>query len=256
MLKVEWLKLRRYRPFWLLLAFYPLSLAGTLLICLRIWSGMADSKLPTHLLINGSPWVFPKLWNSLTYLASFFHFFPCMLILLVICNEFEFRTHRQNLLDGWTRLQFFSAKVLLTAMVLLLCWTCLVLVTLGCGAYHNSLEPWKGLEFLGYFMLQSSLYAALALAIGFWLKRGLLAMGLFTAYTVMLEGLLGFFLRDSQFHYYLPLSTVNLLISLPSEVAKRLSAGVPAPNQLVPVAFFYLILLLGLAWNSFRRQDL
>jgi ABC-2 type transport system permease protein len=255
-LQVEWLKLKRYRPFWLLLLFYPISLVTTLLISMQVWQTSTKAGVPTNLLIQGSPWAFPGVWHSVCYMASFFHFFPCMLVILITANEFEFKTHRQNLLDGWTRAQFFGAKLVVTGLVLLICWSCVALVAVGCGLSQKSYQIWEGLPQFGFFALQSTLYAALALGLAFWMRRGLLAMALFTAYSTVLEGMLGFFVRNQTVKHYLPLASAHQLLPFPGEVAKKFATQVPPAPALMAAAAFYIVLFLGVSWRHFQKQDL
>jgi hypothetical protein len=58
MIWVEWLKLRKYKPFWILLGLYPLSLASILLIIWGIYDKIA-AKIPAEQILKGSPFAFP-----------------------------------------------------------------------------------------------------------------------------------------------------------------------------------------------------
>lgn len=254
---VEWLKLKRYRPFWVLMALYPICLVGIFWILHTAYHNLVVKGLPADAAFASSPLAFPAIWHNLTYLASFFHFFPCALILLNVCNEFEFRTHRQNLLDGWSRLQFFAAKVGVAAGVVLLCTLWVVALGLVVGL-SNGGSPLQGSEFLAYFLLQSAVYAAFSLWLGFFFRKGLVALAVFLVYANLLETIVAAIAS----HYipsigqYFPLAAVNHLILFPTKLPEAFTAMIPAVPVLAGCGGVYVVLFLGTSWWRFHRQDL
>ncbi|MFN8611035.1 MAG: ABC transporter permease [Vulcanimicrobiota bacterium] len=261
MLKVEWLKLKRYRPFWVLMTLYPASLFGLLFLVARLIDRAAQGDHAIHNAVDKiTAFRFPEVWTTVTWTASWFHFLPCTLILLNVCNEFENRTHRQNLLDGWSRLQFYVAKLLVTLGVTLVSvfWVALLAVLLA--ATHGSAATLEGADRLLYFLEQSLLYNFFALALGFLIRRGIVSLAVFLVYSVLIEfvvfGFLSFFVRGID--HYAPLKVANQLLPLPmwKEAASKFSPGAPGPELLQACALGYLALFIGLTWWRYGRSDL
>lgn len=262
MLRVEWLKLKAYRPFWILLGLYPVVLIGFMGMLLRTYQYLTGKGGPAANAVFASPpFAFPGIWQTVTYLAGFFHFFPCVLILLSVCNEFQFRTHRQNLLDGWSRPRFYAAKLVVALCVTGFCFGCVALTGLAFGLLQGSVPSQGGTQFLAYFALQSLVYNAFAFWIAFTFRRGLLSLAIFFVWSNLLEKIVSA-IAASRIHpnagYFAPLATVNSLITFPmnSNVSKQLNLQAPDPVVLVGAACVYLALFLGITYGLYRREDL
>jgi ABC-2 type transport system permease protein len=258
MIWVEWLKLRKYKPFWILLGLYPLSLASILLIIWGIYDKIA-AKIPAEQILKGSPFAFPQIWQTVTYTASFFHFFPSVIVLLSICNEFEFRTHRQAILNGWSRFQLFGSKVALALFTSGATTLFVGITALGLGLVHGTTSsPLAGAEYLGKFWVQSLSYSMLSVFIGFWLRHGLSSLAFFLIYSNFLEkiGLAVVNRFFSGVSDYGPLAVANSLILFPVEVPKQLMHALPSLEVLLAANFGYCALFIGAAWLSFQRRDL
>jgi ABC-2 type transport system permease protein len=260
MLKIEWLKLKRYKPFWVLMTLYPLCLFGLLFLVAGSIDGLMAKTQKVQAIENLTAFRFPEVWTTVTWTASWFHFLPCVLILFTVCSEFENRTHRQNLLDGWTRFQFFMSKVLVTLGVTAtsVFWVALLAVLLG--ATHKSPPSLDGSRTLLYFLEQCLVYNFFALSLGFLLRRGILSLAVFLIYSVSLEyivfGFFSFWIKHLDF--YAPLRVANQLLPFPlwSEAARKLSPGAPTVEVLHALAAGYLILFVGVTWWRYRRSDL
>ncbi|MBS2035087.1 ABC transporter permease [bacterium] len=261
MLKIEWLKLKRYKPFWILMTIYPASLFGLLFLISRTIDRQASLNPAIHNAVDKiTAFRYPEVWTTVTWTASWFHFLPCVLILLNVCNEFESRTHRQNLLDGWSRAQFFLAKVMVTLGVTLVSVFWVALLATLLAATHSSPPSLEGADRLLYFFEQCLIYNFFALALGFLVRRGIVSLAIFLVYSVSLEfvvfGFLSFFLRHVE--YYAPLRLANQLLPLPlwKDVAKRISPDAPGMEVLQAFALGYLVLFIGLSWWRYHRSDL
>jgi len=266
MIYVEWLKLKHYRPFWVIAASYPLTLLASVLAMMKLEGVIVTQVtekggLGAALAMGRSPFVFPEVWQTLAYLASWFHFVPALLIMLSVTNEFQFRTHRQNLLDGWSRLRFFAAKLLVTVLICAGATFFVAVVAAGVGFARGTFEFGR-LHFLGIFFLQSLLYGLFSLLLAFWLKRGLLALFAFLLYTQVGENFLGWIVSKYwlTLSYLAPLGCADHLIPFPiqkvHQAAEKLQVGMPAESVLLAAAGFWGLVFVGASWGLFRRQDL
>src|SRR4030095_12140300 len=115
LLKIEWLKLKNYRTFWILTTLYMLSIVGINFIVFKIQESIFEekqSKGVAELLIGSRPYSFPTVWQMTAFVSSFLLFLPGLLMIIFITNEFSYKTHRQNIIDGWSRRQFISVKLM------------------------------------------------------------------------------------------------------------------------------------------------
>src|SRR5262245_35861746 len=111
LLAIEWLKIRRYRAFWLLIGLFAVLLA---LWNYQISKGVVQMGAQGVNVLSNA-YTFPDVWSNLGWWGGIFVLFLAILIITLTCNEFTFRTHRQNVIDGWSRLDFYHAKVALVA---------------------------------------------------------------------------------------------------------------------------------------------
>src|SRR5215510_13108456 len=114
LLKVEWLKLKNYRTFWVLTSLYLISIVGINFIVFWIEKRIYEekqSKGVAELIIGNRPYSFPTVWHMTAYVSSFLLFVPGLLMIIFITNEYSYKTHRQNIIDGWSRNQFISVKI-------------------------------------------------------------------------------------------------------------------------------------------------
>lgn len=266
LLQTEWLKIKAYKPFWLVFLLYPVCLGG--ITAVALWS---QSKLQDMATVAGAgaavssklPFAFPTAWQSVAYLASFLHFIPALLLILNLTNEFQFRTHRQNLLEGWSRAQFLVAKLSLAFGLSLYCTVNTLLFALLAGLWSGTAPGPQGSGYLALFLLQSLVYNTFALLLAFLVRRAALSLAAFLLYSTILESLLGFFVTRSVegLGAYLPLKAANGLLPVPllkenaPQAAKELLEG-PAAGSLLIASVLYLGLFLGFMWWRYRSEDL
>ena len=258
--RAEWLKLKHYRPIWVLLGLYAVSLVGVVFLGIRLEqiiaskAGNAGALLQLH-----HPFRFPRAWYSVTYLASYLQFLPTLVVILLVSNEFQFRTHRQNLLDGASRRGFFFTKLLLALTIAVGCTLFTSATACATGLWLGGSFVWKDLQPLGCFLVQTCLYTAFGLGLSFAIRRSALAMAGFLLYSTVLENVASLFVdrwREG-LGSFLPLQSVHGLLPFPifREVTEKMLPSAP-PEQLLGAAALWWVVLVGLAWWRFQREDL
>src|SRR5215472_7235119 len=108
-LRIEWMKVKNYRTFWILLALTIVSIPA---FNYTVYDLM-DNSFPKvrGKSLFGSPFAFPDAWQTITWNSSLLFIIPAILIITLSTNEFTYRTHRQNVIDGWSRSQFIYVKL-------------------------------------------------------------------------------------------------------------------------------------------------
>lgn len=208
MLSIEWLKLRRYRTFWVLTGFFLVLFP---LFNYVVWNGMMEvgstggKEAPIKLLSRA--YSFPEVWGNLGFWGSIFVLFLSILVIILATNEWSFRTARQAVIDGRTKLEMLHAKMALILAISLATTLYLVLVGLAFGfATGGAAGIGYGWEEVGYFFLLTLNYLLVALFLANLTKRSGLAIGAFLLYAFILENILRGILN-----YALPFPAGNFL---------------------------------------------
>lgn len=218
LLAIEWLKIKRYRTFWILMGLFAVLLP---LLNYEIASGIIKIGGGKGTNFLGPAYSFPGVWGNLGFWASIFVTFLSILVIILTCNEYTFRTNRQNIIDGWKRTSFFHAKILL--IVVLSIVVTLYLFILGAlFGYFNSgsfSDLFDDAIKIFYFFILSLNYMGFALFIAIWIKRSGLAISLFLLYDLIIENIVKGIVNwkfDTQVGNFLPLQTSDELLPLPS----------------------------------------
>ncbi len=232
LLAIEWLKIKRYRTFWILTGFF--------LLLLLLWNyeasqgniNIGGGKKNHGMSIVNSDYSFPLTWGSTGYWGSIFVMFISILVIILTTNEYSYRTNRQNVLDGWTKMKFFHAKILL--VVVLSAATTLSVVVTGAILGWMHARSFSGFfsEFrqIGYFFLLSLDYLGFALLLAILIRRSGLAIGIFLLYAMFIETILWAIIN----HYankplgdLLPLQASDSLLPFPFPPMIRMMNVVP-----------------------------
>ena len=262
LLKVEWLKLKHYRTFWILAVLYVISNYGLSYIAYTIQNQVAHDVSKNSLgraVIGASPFAFPDVWQTVTYMSSFLLFIPALLVIISVTNEFSYKTHRQNIVDGWSRQQFISVKLVVLLIISILSTLIVFLTALIFGWQAGSVVSFDKIGFIGYFFIQALSYCCVALIFALLLKRSGLAIGVYFLYTVVLENLLGGLLSRGSENagHYLPLNATDSLIPFP--FLRKVTGNLlykPDYTILLPLAAAYLIAYVVFSMRKFQTDDL
>lgn len=189
-IRTEWLKVKSYRTFWILLGvavlFIPAINFATAEINSNIRQGSGN-------IINISIYDFPMVWQTMSnvnsYLVGFFGF----VLVILVTNEFTFKTHRQNIIDGWDRKEFFLSKLFWVVALALLAFVVTIITGIIMGlAYGDNSVSFEGFHFVWWYLAETVLILMIAVVIGLLVRRAGLAIVLFLAYTMGIEQLLFF----------------------------------------------------------------
>lgn len=264
LLRIEWMKLKNYRAFWILFCIFIATIFGANYIIYRIqlviYSERQAKGIATMVLGN-PPYSFPTVWQAVAHVSSWLLFIPGLIMILTVTNEYSFKTHRQNIIDGWTRRQFTVSKILLAAVFAL--FTTIVVaitaVTFGFMSGDDSFS-FEGFSYIGYFLLQAMSYIMVALLLAVIFKRGALAIGVFFAYSMVLEQILVLILNRYANYAgrYLPLETTDVMVPFPhiQRLVNKLLATEPNYSFIFIMSLVYLAAYLFITVKKFQTDDL
>lgn len=272
LIKIEWLKIKKYPSFWLMLAIVGLTYPGVNLMFHHIYENITQRKdaagnIAKFLL--GNPFSFPDAWHSVAYFSSFFVVVPAIIVIMLISNEYSFKTHRQNIIDGWSRNEFVTSKlldVLIITMVVTLIYF-IVAVTLG-FYYSDSMNAsrWnEELQYIPLFMLQTFAQLSIAFVLGFLLRKAFIALGIYFFYLIVVENAIKAYLHFKEYTFgkYLPLEISNRLVPRPNFLGRINTESNEAYKRALSEINEYIILTVLLTaaiwWMSYKiykKKDL
>ncbi len=263
LLKIEWLKIKGYKTFWILGTLFLVSIVGVNYFVFNIKQGLSQGNAQANILI-GQPFDFPNVWHTVTYFSSFLLFIPGLMIITSITNEYTYKTHRQNVIDGWSRHQFIHVKIALIVITAIVSTMFVFLTALLYGYLSGTSFSPEKLEFVGYYFIQSLSYCMLALLLSVLIKRSGLSIGLFFLYSFIIENFLGAMLNNMGGNMkgnngpgdYLPLNTVDNLIYFPFFRNLIQLGTLPSTYLLLGLSALYLGLYYFFAVRRFQTQDL
>jgi ABC-2 type transport system permease protein len=264
LLHIEWLKVKNYRTFWVLLVLMTVAIPS---FCYIVFD-TTDNSFPkmNGKSILGSPFSFPEVWATVPWFSSLVLFIPAVLIITLTTNEFVFKTHRQNVIDGWSRSQFISVKII-EIIILSVYVTILVFITCLAFGYYSAkpgevLDTFKNSRYIWFFFIEAISYSMVALVISLLIKRAGLAMGVFFLYAIVLEQIIVQLLKKyvKDIGKFLPLEVTDRLIPQPfihkftsPEKIKIWESNIPV-FAAVSVAYFFLYIFF--CNYKFRKSDL
>lgn len=263
LIKIEWLKLKRYRTFWVLTLLFVASFPAFIYVFYYF-----QTQLPREgriLLDSLRFFQFPGIWQTAAYLGSFTLILPGLLIITLVTNEFVFRTHRQNIIDGWSRMQFIRAQWILVIVFVLLACFCLILSSLVFGWATGSpigspaSAGGGGISYVLYFLVQTMDYLSLAFLFAVLFKRAGLAIGLFFLYAWFIERIIGVILNKffDGTGRFLPLSSADHLIQNPLlHKIPGWTADQTNPAVYIAVALIYMAIFISITIRQIKRSDL
>ena len=262
LLKIEWLKIKGYKTFWVLTTLFLVSIIGLNYFVFNIKQGLSQANAQANAVI-GHPFDYPNVWHTITYFSSFLLFIPGLMIITSITNEYSFKTHRQNIIDGWSRQQFIHVKIMLVLIISLLSTFFVFLTSILFGTIAGSTFSFVKVEFIGYFFVQSLSYCMLALLLSVLIKRSGLSIGLFFLYSFIIENILGAVLNNmggvrkiNGPGDYLPLNTTDNLIPFPFFRNIIQLSTPPSVYILLGLSALYLFLYYFISVKRFQIQDL
>jgi ABC-2 type transport system permease protein len=255
LLKTEWLKIKKYPAFWWMFGIVSLSYPG--MNYAIYYSGykdqLNDKKMGPILQLMPNPFTFPDAWQTVAFISSLFVFLPAIVVIMFITNEYSFKTHRQNIIDGWSRNQFMLSKVIDVGIIslmitLLYSITAFIIGTVNAG--ETTGNTWEGTKYIGLFLLQQFSQLSIALLIALLVRKAFIALGIFLFYYFPFEPLMSNLAREYGYHFgeYFPLEISDRLIPRPRWFVSDDTEWKTMLAQ-SDTHILYTLLLLGLTWG-------
>lgn len=273
LLAIELKKIKTYKVFWILFGLYFISLAAGILLAEFMINHMVNDinrRLPIpfpHVTI----YYFPDVWQNVAFFASIRYvlIFPAMIMIILITNEFTFKTIRQNIINGMSKTEFLASKLLMILIISLIISVSLTVGTFFIGLSHSGFSDVdffsKGLPFMTGFFISLLCYMVYAFFCGFMLRNTGLSIALFTLYSLIIEPVVYYLLKapfmfENKIYTYLPLNAVVRLTEYPAIPMLKKLMGIELQSNvslvacLIPAA--YAAVMIGIVFLVIKKKDL
>jgi len=235
LLAIEWLKIKSFRTFWILTGFF--------LVLLPVWNyGISGGIMKIgggEINLVSQAYSFSYVWQNLGFWTSIFVVFISILIIILTTNEYQYRTNRQNVIDGWTRLDFYHAKWLVAFVLSILTTVYVFVVGTAFGASYGSFSDFPGsIQHLFYVWVLALNYYTFSLLLSIFFKRSGITIGIFFLYCMILEAIANKFINwwlNTNAGDFFPLQSSDELLPFP--ILDMIKAMANLQNGLNPVYY-------------------
>lgn len=258
LLSIEWIKLKKYKAFWILLLLFTLACIG---INTYLYHLQGKVTVRSGGALNLDLFGSQNLWHTTAWLTNFILIFPGVLVILLMANEFSYKTLRQQIINGFSRRETVVSKWLLLLFLTLGCWLIYLLTVVIMGHFFLQLDNiWLNIYYAGYALINIILCLSVAFIFTLWIKRSGLTIAIYLVYCFFIENILDHFLsKINPFTgNFLPLNSGVSLTPSPFNklLAGTASSNPPADYWYILAAALWIVIIHSMALRYIRKADL
>jgi len=223
LLKIDLKKMTSYRTFWVVCGLYFVTLAFTTASGMEVlkWIARQIEGFGQEININRIPlYHFPDVWQNLIWISGLFKIVLSIMVVISITNEYQYRTIRQNIIDGMSRWEFLLSKILTNVLLSLMSVTMIFLIGLITGLIYspeiNFRDILTDLEFFPAYFLEIFAWLSYALMLGILVQRsGLTIILLLLSHMIELIIKVNLPEGSDWLKQFFPMQSISNLVSLP-----------------------------------------
>lgn len=255
---IEYAKLRKFQTLKILFAVYMVIVPAWMYFMNFFFQNEEDLKM---IFTQDNPFDFPHMWSFITYSASFFNILLAVLVVIVTTNDIQYKTMRQNIIEGSTKHQVILGKFVFVVFLS----TIATLYTFLCGLVIGLIESsntdiFQNIHLIALYFVQTIGYFSFAFLFAILVKRPAIAIVTFILYFPV-ETIVGNII-SKQMYTFFPLKVYADLTPSPFFKAILNSSGKGANtfilslNEQLLLAGFYVVLCFAATYFILRRRDL
>jgi ABC-2 type transport system permease protein len=255
LLHIEYKKLIPYSTFWVIFGLF-------FLFTPIVFYGAGQIKIEGFPIDFATMYNFPNVWNNITYVASLFNLLIGILLVILVCDEFSFKTFRQHVINGHSKADFIVSKILLMISFALICTTYLLVL----GSLFGFLSGGNGffteqIYFLLVYFIQALGYMSVGLIIAVLIRSSALSIIIFLC-SILAESIIRALVPDFIDQYF-PMKIISNLTPLPSpegmlvaEMKNTLLPNVMSLSTTLILALVYILVFWGVAYFILTKKDI
>ena len=261
------MKVKNYSAFTVLGLFFLLGILGANYAVFYTKKNVIDKADPTGLIASASPYDFSHTWQTTSYVSGFLLLLPGLLLILLITNEFTFRTHRQNIIDGINREDFINVKIVMAVIGAVVATLLVMTTSMIFGFASGTSFSLDRFDSVGYFFLKAISYNMIALLFAVLVRKTGFAIGLFFIYmgfeniiSAILQGVSMKLKAESNFDIgnmgdYLPMNASDGLLHFPENTITNMANNpkiMPHDYMYVSLTLAIIYLFIFFVWSKSR----
>ena len=193
-----------------------------------------------------------EYWNALLWLGKFFHLYLGIVIIMLISNEWETRTMRQQIMSGLTEGQIILCKLFNASIFLIIPVILIIFLGLILGEGLGNMTGSEVTNRFVHFYLNGMGVLAFSAMLAFWMKKATPAILFLLGYYFIIESIFGIIIEN-----YLPGYSVLLPCKAFSALAdfepdQEVLLGI---NNLLLLTVVYIIVFWYSSFFRLRKYD-
>lgn len=199
LLKIESVKVLNYASFKIIIALHFFLFLLVIFITSRIEFSVPGFKMENL-------FQFPHIWETFSWIASWFNLLLAIILMVLIGNEFSFRTFRQHIITGLSRNDLILGKGIIILIVAIYGVLLVFLTTTVVGIIFT-----RGLTFsiifekstiLAVYFIQAIGYMTAGFFIAVLLRNTALSIIVFLLYFILVEPIIrAFFPKEARMYF-------------------------------------------------------
>jgi ABC-2 type transport system permease protein len=178
LLKIDLKKLTSYRTFWVVCGLYFITLAFATASGMEFLKWLANTveDFGQSINIDRIPlYHFPDVWLNLIWFSGWFKIVLAIMVVISVTNEFSYRTARQNIIDGLSRKEFLTSKILTNVLLSFMSVAMIFIIGLVTGLIYSPSAAYSNIftdmEFFPAYFLEIFFFLSYALMISLLIQR-------------------------------------------------------------------------------------
>ena len=271
LLKIELKKILSYSNFWVFIGLYLGLFITTSLIASNIETNINGNEISLNTFFQ-----FPKVWSMLPWMASWFNILLTILVILLVGNEFTYKTFRQHIISGLTVKEVILSKFILIALISIFSSVVIFLLSIvyGVSLSEESFDIFSNSYIILVYFLQTLAYMSMGLLITILVKNVALSILSFLLYFFPIELIIRNMFPETISKFF-PINIISHLTPSPdflsyavTNISKQQGSD---PSQIIStiplgdnlslattsiIGFVYVIIFLGASYLIIKNRDL
>ena len=161
---------------------------------------------------------FPNIWEFFPWVASWFNLFLAIVVIILVGNEFSFRTFRQNVIDGLSRNDLIRGKLILIFTIAVYTFLMVLLAILIFGIINTKNFSFEIVFENSYLILiyfvQAIGYMTLGMLLAIIFRNNALSIIMFILYFFPIEPIIRVIFNEGARKYF-PIKIISNLTPMP-----------------------------------------
>lgn len=271
LIQIEWYKLKHYRPFWFLIGMYgvlAMVLCSSMMFFMQ-WlknkgadfRGFSPTMLPLY--------DFPDIWQNITFVASFIKVILAFIVVMSIFNEINNRILRQNIIDGLSKGEWLSSKLLFIATIAFGATLLLFINGLILGFVYSHPDGYgavfQKIDFVFAYFLDVFTFLTFAMMLTLLIRKGGLVIVGLLMYAMLFEPFVSLLLYTGPDEFpayfkfipdYFPVQSLRNLITFPFKKYLFMATQDQVSMRALTIVFSWLTFNIGISYFLLNKRDI